>query len=209
MLSRQASQLASGTPSALLDWNNNYGEDPNKAVCFHCSNLPRHFFNDVKMDYQAIIAGTVGIENTFGTCVGKVKAAPMSYARFSTDDTSGRLRGYVGEGKFTDDALNTFGCAGVVEIPQMQKLLAPDSSRLMNIIYGAITAPKRKRRDYCGRASRGTGSYQVVRWRLLIGVGIFQAAALAATQSREAGTIRVGVWALRSRGCHAMRYHRR
>ncbi len=116
-------QLASGTPSALLDWNNNYGDDPNKAVCFHCSNLPKHFFNEVKMDYQAIIAGTVGIQNTFGTCVGKVKAAPMSYVRFSTDDTSGRLRGYVGEGRFTDDSLNTFGGAGVVEIPSMQKLL--------------------------------------------------------------------------------------
>ena len=123
VLAMHALQLASGTPSALLDWNNNYGDDPNKAVCFHCSNLPKHFFGEVKMDYQAIIAGTVGIENTYGTCVGKVKAAPMSYARFSTDDTSGRLRGYVGEGAFTDDALNTFGGAGVVEIPEMQKLL--------------------------------------------------------------------------------------
>ena len=75
------------------------------------------------MDYQAIIAGTVGIENTFGTCVGKVKAAPMTYVRFSTDDTRGVLRGYVGQGAFTDDTLNTFGGAGVVEIPQMQKLL--------------------------------------------------------------------------------------
>src|SRR4029077_3290673 len=61
-----ALQLASGPPSALLDWNNNYGEDPNKAVCFHCSNLPKHFFTDVKMDFQEIIAGTVGKENTFG-----------------------------------------------------------------------------------------------------------------------------------------------
>jgi L-fucose isomerase-like protein len=116
-------QLASQTPSALLDWNNNYGDDPNKAVCFHCSNLPKHFFREVKMDYQAIIAGTVGIENTFGTCVGKVKASPMSYVRFSTDDTSGKLRGYVGQGAFTDDSLNTFGGAGVVEIPNMQELL--------------------------------------------------------------------------------------
>ncbi len=39
-----ALQLASETPSALLDWNNNYGDDPDKAVCFHCSNLPKHFF---------------------------------------------------------------------------------------------------------------------------------------------------------------------
>ena len=36
--------LASGTPSALLDWNNNYGSNPDKCVCFHCSNLPKHFF---------------------------------------------------------------------------------------------------------------------------------------------------------------------
>jgi L-fucose isomerase-like protein len=66
-----ALQLASGTPSALLDWNNNYGEDPDKAVCFHCSNLPKHFFSDVRMDFQEIIAGTVGKLNTFGTCVGR------------------------------------------------------------------------------------------------------------------------------------------
>jgi L-fucose isomerase-like protein len=123
VLSMHALRLASGTPSALLDWNNNYGADPNKAVCFHCSNLPKHFFRDVTMDYQAIIAGTVGKENTFGTCVGRVKSGPMSYARFSTDDSSGRIRGYVGGGRFTDDPLETFGGAGVVEIPEMQRLL--------------------------------------------------------------------------------------
>jgi L-fucose isomerase-like protein len=123
VLSMHALQLASETPSALLDWNNNYGSDPNKAVCFHCSNLPKHFFKDVQMDFQAIIAGTVGKENTFGTCVGRVKSGLMSYARFSTDDSTGSIRGYVGGAKFTDDPLETFGGAGVVEIPQMQKLL--------------------------------------------------------------------------------------
>lgn len=122
-LAMHALQLASQTPSALLDWNNNYGSNPDKAVCFHCSNLPKHFFREVAMDYQAIISGTVGKENTYGTCVGRVKAGPMSFARFSTDDTSGRLRGYVGEGRFTDDSLETFGGAGVVEIPRMQDLL--------------------------------------------------------------------------------------
>jgi L-fucose isomerase-like protein len=123
VLGMHALQLASGTPSALLDWNNNYGSDPNKAVCFHCSNLPKHFFKDVKMDFQAIIAGTVGKENTFGTLDGRVKSGAMSFARFSTDDLAGKIRGYSGEGRFTDDPLETFGGAGVVEIPQMQKLL--------------------------------------------------------------------------------------
>ncbi len=118
-----ALQLASQTPSALLDWNNNYGDDPDKAVCFHCSNLPKHFFQEVRMDFQEIIAGTVGKENTFGTCVGRVKSGPMSYARFSTDDRSGSIRGYVGEGEFTNDPLDTFGGAGVVRIPKLQELL--------------------------------------------------------------------------------------
>jgi L-fucose isomerase-like protein len=122
-LSMHALALASETPSALLDWNNNYGNDPNKAVCFHCSNLPKHFFQDVRMDFQEIIAGTVGKENTFGTVVGRVKPGAMSFARFSTDDTAGTIRGYVGEGAFTSDSLSTFGGVGVVEIPQLQKLL--------------------------------------------------------------------------------------
>jgi len=123
VIGMHALQLASETPSALLDWNNNYGNDPNKAVCFHCSNLPKHFFKDVRMDFQEIIAGTVGKDNTFGTCVGRVKSGPMSFARFSTDDVHGKIRGYTGSGRFTDDPLETFGGAGVVEIPGLQKLL--------------------------------------------------------------------------------------
>jgi L-fucose isomerase-like protein len=123
VVAMQTLALASGTPSALLDWNNNYGDDPNKAVCFHCSNLPKHFFNDVKMEYQEIIAGTVGKLNTFGTLYGKVKAAPMSYLRISTRDREGKIRGYVGDGRFTDDPLETFGGAGVCEIPRLQDLL--------------------------------------------------------------------------------------
>jgi L-fucose isomerase-like protein len=123
VIGMHALQLASETPSALLDWNNNYGEDPDKAVCFHCSNLPKHFFREVKMDFQQIIAGTVGRENTYGTCVGLVKSGPMSFARFSTIDREGKIAGYVGEGEFTDDPLDTFGGAGVVRIANLQGLL--------------------------------------------------------------------------------------
>ena len=123
VLGMHALQLASGTPSALLDWNNNYADDPDKAVCFHCANLPKHFFRSFKMDFQEIIAGTVGKDNTYGTVVGLIKPEKMSFARFSTDDTAGKMRGYVGEGRFTDDPLNTFGGAGVVHIPHLQRLL--------------------------------------------------------------------------------------
>lgn len=118
-----ALQLASGTPSALLDWNNNYGDDPDKAVCFHCSNLPRSFFESTEMKYQSIIGGSVGNENAWGTIEGRIKPGPMTFARISTDDFNGNIRGYVGEGRFTKDPVTTFGGYGVVEIPEMQELL--------------------------------------------------------------------------------------
>jgi len=119
---------ASGRPSALVDWNNNYGEDPDKGVVFHCSNLPKDVFVDKGegkpvMDFQEIIAGTVGKENTYGTVVGRVKASPFTYLRVSTDDAAGKIRAYIGEGELTNDPLKTFGGYGVVRIPNLQKLL--------------------------------------------------------------------------------------
>jgi L-fucose isomerase-like protein len=118
-----AMALASGKASALLDWNNNYGDDPDKGVIFHCSNLPKAFFADMRMDYQEIIAGSVGKENTYGTVVGRIKPGPFTYCRVSTDDERGCIRAYLGEGQVTDDPLETFGGYGVVEIPNFQKLL--------------------------------------------------------------------------------------
>ncbi len=116
-------QAASGKPAALLDWNNNFDGDPNKGVVFHCSNLPKAFFAEQKMDYQEIIAGTVGKENTYGTIVGQVSPGPFTYCRISTDDFAGRIASYVGEGRFTEDKLDTFGGYGVIEVPHFQKLL--------------------------------------------------------------------------------------
>ncbi len=120
--------LASGKPSAIVDWNNNYGDDPDKAVIFHCSNLPKDIFADdpeepLHMDIQEIIAGSVGKDNTWGTLQGRVKARPFTYARISTDDLNGKIVAYVGEGELTKDPLKTFGGYGVVHIPKMQELL--------------------------------------------------------------------------------------
>jgi len=127
--------LASGTPSALIDWNNNYGDDPDKGVIFHCSNLPRDLFMTPQsgkaiapeavptMDYQAIIGGAVGNENAYGTIVGRIKPEPFTFCRVSTDDFGGKILAYVGEGEVTEDPLRTFGGVGVVHIKDFQKLL--------------------------------------------------------------------------------------
>jgi L-fucose isomerase-like protein len=115
--------LASGVPAALLDWNNNYGDDPDKCVLFHCSNLPTGCLSCSKMSQQFIIGGTVGLENTYGTLEGRIKSGPFTYARVATDDVNGTIAAYVGEGEFTDDPLLTFGGAGVAKIPNLQGLL--------------------------------------------------------------------------------------
>lgn len=121
--SMYALQLASGKPSALVDWNNNYAGDPNKCVLFHCGNWARSFFTDFKMAYADILATTLGQENTYGALAGRVPAGPMSFARITTDDRNGLIRTYVGDGMFTDDPLDTFGSRAVVEVPGLQKLL--------------------------------------------------------------------------------------
>jgi L-fucose isomerase-like protein len=116
-------QLASGTPSAILDWNNNYADDPDKCVLFHCSNVPVSFFKKAKMDYQEIIAGTVGKENTYGTVVGRIAAGNATFCRTTTDDTAGVISVYTGQGQFTKDKLDTFGGYGVMKIPNLQTLM--------------------------------------------------------------------------------------
>ena len=123
LVGMRALVLASGGPSALVDWNNNYGDDPDKGVVFHCSNLPLDLFNEAKMDFQEIIAGAVGQESSYGTIVGRVKASPFTYCRVSTDDSLGVIRAYIGEGALTDDPLETFGGYGVIQIPNLQTLL--------------------------------------------------------------------------------------
>jgi len=118
-----ALRLASGSPSALLDWNNNYGDDPDACVLFHCSNLPKSVFTEMKMDYQEIIAAAVGKENSFGTCVGPIAKGPFTFLRVSTNDDFGSMRAYVGEGEITDDRIDTFGGYGVARIADLQGLL--------------------------------------------------------------------------------------
>src|SRR5690606_25366272 len=93
-LAMMAMSLASGKPSALVDWNNNYGDDPDKGVVFHCSNLPKDIFVDdiPVMHYQEIIAGTVGAENTYGTIYSRIRENPFTYLRITTDDLEGKIK---------------------------------------------------------------------------------------------------------------------
>jgi L-fucose isomerase-like protein len=122
-LSMYALQLASGKPSALVDWNNNYAGEPDKCVLFHCGNWARSFFSEVRMANAEILATTLGTQNTYGTISGRAAAGPMTFARVTTDDRHGKIHTYVGEGRLTDDPLDTFGSRAVAEIAGLRSLL--------------------------------------------------------------------------------------
>jgi L-fucose isomerase-like protein len=121
--SMYALQLASGSPSALVDWNNNYADEDDKCVFFHCGNWAKSFLPDITIKVAEILGTTLGEENTYGAVAGRVPSGPVTFARISTDDVNGCISSYVGEGRFTDDALETFGARAVVEVPGLQALL--------------------------------------------------------------------------------------
>lgn len=123
VLTMYAMQLAAGTPAAIVDWNNNYGDDEDKCALFHCGNWAKSFLPDIKIASAPILGSTLGVENTYGALEGRTPAGPLTYGRVTTADADGCIRAYVGEGELTDDELNTFGTRAVAHVPQLQRLL--------------------------------------------------------------------------------------
>jgi L-fucose isomerase-like protein len=123
LASMYALQLAAGEPAAIVDLNNNYGDDPDKCVLFHCGNWPLNFYTEAEMKTAEVLGTTLGADNVWGAINGRAPAAPLTIARISTDDVNGICKAYVAEGRFLDDPLDTFGSRAVVEIPDFQPLL--------------------------------------------------------------------------------------
>lgn len=123
VLTMYAMQLAGNTPAALVDWNNNYADDDNKCVLFHCGNWAKSFLPDIKIANAPIIGTAVGVENTYGALDGRTPAGPLTYGRITTADTEGKVRCYVGEGELTNDELKTFGNRAVAHVPNLQRVM--------------------------------------------------------------------------------------
>ncbi len=123
VLSMYALQLASARPSALVDWNNNYGNEQDKCVFFHCGNWAKDFLPDIRIGTAPILGTVLGEANTVGALAGRTPAGPVTFGRISTDDTTGKIRAYAGEGRFTDDPLDTFGTKAVVQVPRLGDLM--------------------------------------------------------------------------------------
>ncbi len=118
-----ALQLAGGSPSALFDWNNNYGDDPDKLVLFHCSNTALSFLKQAKAGYNAMAVKGNPLDSCYCTLHGTLKPGAVGWARFLSDDTGGQIVGCIGDGEITADPLSTFGTTGVLKVPRLQQLL--------------------------------------------------------------------------------------
>jgi L-fucose isomerase-like protein len=123
VLTMYAMQLAGGTPAALVDWNNNYADDDDKCVLFHCGNWAKSFLPDIKISNAPILGSILGVENTYGALDGRTPAGPLTFGRITTADPDGCIRSYVGEGKLTNDPLDTFGNRAVAHVPNLQNLM--------------------------------------------------------------------------------------
>jgi L-fucose isomerase-like protein len=119
-----ALSLASGSPATVLDWNNNYGEEDDKCILFHCGPVPSDMMtNKGQVSDHLILANAVGENHSFGCVVGRIAPADMTFGSMMTD--AGRVKVYLGDGRFTDDPIpdNFFGAAGVAEITRLQDVL--------------------------------------------------------------------------------------
>ena len=123
-LTMYALRVASERPATVLDWNNNWGEEEDKVVLFHCGPVPPSLMQKkgTVIDHP-MFAKSLGAGCGWGPNQGRIKPMPMTFASAKTED--GKIQIFSGEGKFTEDVIpeGYFGCAGVAEIPDLQKKL--------------------------------------------------------------------------------------
>jgi len=123
-VSMYALNRASGEPASCLDWNNNYRNEEDKCILFHCGPVPQSLMaGRGQVIDHLILKNAVGEGRGYGCNVGRIRPMPFTFASMMTED--GELKFYVGEGTFTADPIpkEFFGCAGVAEIPRLQDVL--------------------------------------------------------------------------------------
>jgi len=70
-----------------------------------------------------VIGTTVGSQNAYGACAGKIKSGPFTFFRLSSNDLEGKLIGYVGEGEILPEDPKTFGSRGIARVEKLQELM--------------------------------------------------------------------------------------
>ncbi|MHB9034467.1 MAG: L-fucose/L-arabinose isomerase family protein [Anaerolineae bacterium] len=120
----RALALASGGPATCLDWNNNYEDDDDRCILFHCGPVPKSMMTNAgRISDHAILANSVGAGNAFGCDVGRIAPGGFTFGSMVTE--AGQLRFYLGKGEFTGQPIpdDYFGCAGVARIDKLQDVM--------------------------------------------------------------------------------------
>lgn len=108
--------LAANWPVVLLDVNNNYNDDMNKSIFFHCGPAPISMMEGKGIIEQHLMfKKSYGDGSGVGLNVGKLIKGDVTVGSFKTED--GNLCAFVTEGKFTDDRIpeEFFGMGAVFE----------------------------------------------------------------------------------------------
>ncbi|HOD48609.1 MAG TPA: hypothetical protein PKJ78_01150 [Candidatus Hydrogenedentes bacterium] len=119
-----ALQSASQAPAMCLDWNNNYGDDDDRCILFHCGPVPPSLMKGKgRICDHAILANSVGKGRGYGCNAGLIAPGKFTFASMMTHE--GKPRFYLGQGEFTKDPIpkDYFGCAGVARIDKLQDVL--------------------------------------------------------------------------------------
>lgn len=119
-----ALQCASGESPICLDWNNNYEDEENKCILFHCGPVPQSLMKDKgRIAEHGILLQSVGKGRSYGCNVGRIAPIQFTFGNMLTSE--GKLHFYFGQGRFTDDPIpnDFFGCAAVADIPNLQQVL--------------------------------------------------------------------------------------
>lgn len=119
----RALQLATEGPAVCLDWNNNYGEDPDKVILFHCGSAAQKLMKSKGKVTSHKMFDKEDPGSGWGTNEGRIAAFPMTYSNCKTEN--GKITIYFSEGEFTEDEIEAeyFGCAGVAKIDDLQNKL--------------------------------------------------------------------------------------
>lgn len=122
-ITMRAMNLAAEQPTAVLDWNNNYGDDENKVILFHCGPVAQSLMTAKGTVTNHKMFDKTNPGSGWGSNEGRIKAMPMTFANCQTKD--GKLIVYSSEGEFTSDPIEDafFGCGGVAYIPDLQNKL--------------------------------------------------------------------------------------
>ena len=79
-ITMRALSLATEGPAACLDWNNNYGEDPDKVILFHCGSTAQKLMKarGEVTSHKMFDKGDPG--SGWGTNEGRIDSFPMTYS---------------------------------------------------------------------------------------------------------------------------------